>query len=251
MHLEYAAHVDHKISHSSSAGRVSLSLTGAAIAIVIVASGGAGAIALAGAAGLGGGLGMDFGNVVDHFLPPSASNKILTGLDSVRLGRQTKPAARAFPDTTTDCGHTLVEGSRVVVLGSECSPMSRRQDRDSGGGIVAEGLDDPAGMLIVGGDPSQQGVTISEDDTAAVKGLGLLFGILGLASSVGEAKTLADVLRAGAEGGALVASATDHGDTANVLGGLSAIKSPSNIAGGVSQAISGTKAASTAVGWMP
>jgi hypothetical protein len=238
--LDYAAHVDHHVSHSSSVGRVTLGLAGAALAVAIVVSGGTiGLVAVAAAAGLGGDLGLAAGAVIDdHFIPPSASNKIVTGFPTVLLGRQQKHAARADPDSRTDCGHRVAEGSKTVNLGPEFKPMARRQDRDDGGGTIVEGLDDPAGLLVVGGDPSQLGQTIDESDPLAVRALDISFALLSLGGSLHGMKTGWDAARAVAETGSLAAKVAGDEQLDQTLGALSAIKAPGNLAEAASQAIS-------------
>lgn len=178
--LDYAAHVDHGVDHSDNSVALGLSIVGAvAAAAIVISTGGAGltAIALAGTAG------NSILTIVDltGLTPRAKAGVIVSGLDSVRLGPQQKQAARANPDTKTSCGHEIVEGSREVVLGSEFAPMSRRGDKEGGGGMIIEGMSE-GDQLIVGGPRSQEGVTFDEH-SPDLKIASLIYTALGLPSA--------------------------------------------------------------------
>lgn len=219
MHIQYAAHVDHDISHSSDVGRVSLGIAGALIGIALVIGTGGGAIAVIGAIGMGGSLGMDVGGIVDNFMKPAVAGKIKTGFEPVVLGTQQKPAARANPDTIAGCHdpQPVAEGSILVMLGTEQAPMSRRLDRTECDGIIVDGLT----TLLVGGDPSRKGETWDEQDSALVEAMGIGFTLASLTKSVAE-KAFVDIAVT-AVGTAL--DETGHGDEANVLRTFAALRS--------------------------
>lgn len=191
MDLNYAAHVDHPISHSSNIGQLALGIGAAVIAtVVVVYSGGTAllafgpAMAAAGTVATAGNVGMLGGKVVDAAIGESNECFIATGFPTVLLGEDIKPAARAdAPDTKTRGWHEIkvAEGSKTVMLGPEFKPMSRRGDRiDSGcGGKIVDGLH----SLLVGGEPSKQGTAISEEDSTALKVLTAIFDIVGGAST--------------------------------------------------------------------
>src|SRR5690349_14979293 len=128
MYMELAAHVDHAVNHAPSKGRIALGVTGAIIAGLLTDGG---AWAVIGAAGAGGGMGMDGGKIIDKLSAPSAAGKILTGNPTVLLGPDGKHAARAnAPDTIVGCHNQQVaEGSKIVMIGREFRPMSRRNDK--------------------------------------------------------------------------------------------------------------------------
>ena len=219
MHLEYAAHVGHPVTHTSSAARIGLGLTGAILAVAItIGTAGTADVAimtLVGVAGTYGGVGMDVGKIVDKYLPPSTAGHIVKGIESVLLGPLGKQAARAnSDDTKVDChsDRMVAEGSAIVLLGKTFEPMSRRQDRTKCSGIISDGLH----SLIVGGEPSEKGQSISEEDSTAVKVLGGIFSLAGAAKSIAKGTT-ADVLRGTAKAGAVALDNTGHKDAAALL----------------------------------
>lgn len=189
--IQYAAHVDHPIAHTSNIGRLTLGIGAALIAtVVVVYSGGTAllafgpAMAAAGTVATAGSVGILAGTPVDAALPKVNECFIATGLQTVLLGPNIKPAARAdSPDTKTRGWHEIkaAEGSKIVMLGPEFKPMSRRGDRiDSGcGGTIVDGIH----SILVGGEPSKQGVKIGEEDSTSLKVLTAIFDLVGGAST--------------------------------------------------------------------
>src|SRR5947209_732964 len=113
--MPFAAHVDHKIGHSGSGFTLGMGIAAAligaaavlALPVVAVALAGvavgAGATALTiGAIGVGataGGIGMSLGAMKDAAGGKGGDDgDIKSGLDSVRLGPDVKPAVRALAD---------------------------------------------------------------------------------------------------------------------------------------------------------
>lgn len=246
MHLEYASRVDHKVAHASVAGRIGLTLGGVALGVVIIASGGVGGFALVANLAT---IGRFLGDITDRFIPPSASNKIITGHPTVLLGTAHKHAARANPDTTTDCGHTIVEGSELVMIGSEFAPMSRRQDRDSGNGTIVEGEE----SIIVGGEPSMKGKDIETDDGAVLFWMDAMLALANLGVGLDDALAAgskAEWARLAGNAAATGLGYTPAADAGGVLGSISSMKSP--FSGGalnaINQGIGGFQGAEAATG---
>lgn len=246
--IELAAHVDHKVTHASSTAKVALGITGAMIGIGIstMVTGG-GTIAVIAAAGAYGGAGLDLGKMVDKFLAPSPAGKLVSGFPTVLLGPDTKQAARAdAEDTKADCDKTLVaEGSKIVMLGEEAKPMSRRQDRLKCGGMISEGIR----TIFVGGEASMKGEPINEEDRLAVKALSAAFGIAGAIKSFGK-RTVADSLRGAAKLGATGLEATGHKDAANALKATTMTKpkfAPKDLIDAYGTGKTGVKAGSTGI----
>lgn len=230
MYIEYAAHVDHGIAHSSDLGRIGLTLLGAVIGIAIVGSG-VGALAIIGAASTGASIGMNFGDILDNFMPQSIQGKIITGHDPVVLGKAQKPAARAHEDTQVDChsGNHVVEGSLIVMLGKQRAPMSRRQDRTQCSGFIAEKID----SILIGGDPSHKGEDWDEEDSNIVQGLNLAITLSGIFTSAAKGAIVDTTVQVAG----LALDETDHGDAASVLRMVNSFRSPAgNLAEGVDQA---------------
>lgn len=195
MYTEFAAHVGHGVSHSSTAGRLIMG-AGAAAAFVGLAaacSTGVGTVACIGGAATAGGLGMDAGEVIDKMMAPSITERLKTGIDSVFLSPALKNAARAFEDTITDGdGEKVGEGSELVMLGKELRPMSRRADRVLCGGTIVEGCM----TIVVGGNPSMMGKKIDEKDTFAVKLMSAAFSLGQMGKSAAEKQVLSTVSNA-------------------------------------------------------
>lgn len=237
MNLQYAAHVDHPVSHSSNVGQITLGLAAAAIAtIVVVYSGGTALLAFgamaeaAGTVATAGSVGILAGKGVDTFVPSSAECFIASGFPTVLLGPSFKPAARAdAPDTKTRGWHEIkaAEGSKIVMLGPETKPMSRRGDRiDTGcGGTIMDGIH----SILVGGERSKQGVDIAEEDSTSLKVLTAIFDLVGGGSTAvkgGAVNAIRGAAQIGAvgiggdEGKMIKAAAT--GRPGNLLEGIDA-----------------------------
>jgi hypothetical protein len=181
-YMNYAAHVDHGVSHTDVAIPLGLSIVGAvAVAAFVVYTGGTGLAVLSLAGSLGGTAGHVGLLVGGRVAQREKAGVIVTGFDPVRLGPGLKPAARAHPDTRTDCGHEIVEGSLEVVLGPEFAPMSRLEDKEGDGGIICEGMSQ-GDVLVVGGPGSKQGVTYDENPTS-LKIASLIYTAMGLHAS--------------------------------------------------------------------
>jgi uncharacterized Zn-binding protein involved in type VI secretion len=211
MYIEYAAHVDHGVYHTSDTAKITLGLLAAGIAVFIVATGGAGAVAVIGAAGTAGSLGMDLGKIIDGYSPKNIEEHIASGLDSVRLGGQRKPAARAFTDSklTDHGGDNVEEGSENVMLGVQRTPMARRQDRTSCGGTIAEGVK----SILVGGNPSKQGRPIEEKEGDAAVFFNWSFGMM----SAGKNLMKKQFIKGTWDGVATTAGALGHGELESVM----------------------------------
>lgn len=224
MHLEYPAHVDHKVAHTSVAGRIGLTLAGAAIGAAIVMTGGV----AAGAAALilnFATIGRFLGDIADHVVLPPGSHTILTGYDRLMLGTQQKHAARANPDTTIDCGDIGFEGSELVMVGSEFAPMSRREDRDSGNGVIVEGVE----SIIVGGDPSMKGKDIADNEGMVLPIIDAILAAAGIGVGLADARkagTLAEWARFAAGTTGTAASYAGYEDAGGAIGALSNLRSP-------------------------
>lgn len=243
LHIQYAAHVDHGIAHTSEFAQISLGLAAAVVAtIVVVATGGtaliafsaAGAIAAAGAAGTvatAGSLGIAAGSIIDNFVIDKAAECwINTGHPTLLLGPESKPAGRAdHADAVTRGRHTnkkLLEGSELVTVGPEIKPMSRRGDRsgEGCGGVICEGLS----SLLVGGTPSSQGTKVSEESSTALWAISLTFDLVGAGSTAAKGG-VGNIIRGVAQGGAALIG----GDTANYVG-VATLTKPQNVLDAVS-----------------
>src|SRR5215468_9568420 len=98
---ELAAHVDNHISHHGDVAAAGISLSGAAIATLVVIYSGGTALLVIGTAATVTSLGVTVGKQIDKQLPEDTGAGIIkTGLDSVRLGPLSKPAARANAEDT-------------------------------------------------------------------------------------------------------------------------------------------------------
>jgi hypothetical protein len=186
LYLQYAAHVGHAVTHSSTTGKLTLAVggivIGVAIAIFAAPEAVTMAVVLEGASTVGtyGSAGKIVGGLIDTFVAPSKAGEIISGLDTVLLGPGIRPAARVHEDTHASCdGAIPAEGSKIVMLGPERRPMSRRGDRLECKGIISEGID----SIIVGGIPSKKGVEIEERDP--LKWLGVGLDILSLPKELG------------------------------------------------------------------
>ena len=82
-------------------------------------------------------------------LEAQVEERIKTGLDTVRLGPATKPAALATSANCVGDMHKLLmkDGSPTVLLGPARKPMTRRKDATVCSGKVSEGL----ATVMVGG----------------------------------------------------------------------------------------------------
>jgi uncharacterized Zn-binding protein involved in type VI secretion len=232
MALQYAAHVDHPVSHTASTATIGLSLVGVALAAAVVIYSGGTALVVLGAASTGGSVGMNLGRIVDHFSAPSADAKIKSGLPTVLLGPQIKPAARAdAEDSKVDChDDKLAEGSKIVMIGEGMKPMSRRGDRTKCGGMIVDGIH----SIIVGGDPSMMGVPISEEDSTAVKGLSLVLSLVGAGTQMASGG-VANAVRGAAGFTAIGLDQAGYSDAANVLNATTVTK-PDGVLSAVSSA---------------
>ncbi len=234
-YMQYAAHVDRGITHSSTKGQITLGVgglvIGVAIVLVTLPESVTLAVVLEGAstAGLALGDGKIAGGLIDGFIGGSVTEWLVSGLDTVRLGPAVKQAARVHPDTVSSGDHANpAEGSKTVLLGPEFRPMSRRGDRMTCGGTITEGLD----SVVVGGLPSQQGVPIEEQDPALLKGLSVLGDVLTLEKSFGW-KLALGVVSVGAE-------VTGHDRLAKIAGAPTSM--PTNLAEGVKSVSDGKDA---------
>ncbi len=185
-YIQYAAHVDREVTHSSSTGTLALAaggiLIGVAIVIVAAPEVVTMTVVLEAASTVGdyAGAGKIIGGLVDSFSAPGRAGELVSGLDSVRLGPNVRQAARVHDDTRASCDNEKpAEGSRTVMLGPERVPMSRRGDRLECNGLISQGLE----SLIIGGVPSKQGVQIDEKDP--LKWLGIGIDILSLPKELG------------------------------------------------------------------
>lgn len=232
MALQYAAHVDHPVSHTASAATIGLAIVGAALAAAVVIYSGGTALVVLSTAGTAGSLGMNVGRIVDHFSAPSADAKIISGLPTVLLGPQIKPAARAnADDTKVDChSEKLAEGSKIVMIGEGMKPMSRRGDRTKCGGMIVDGIH----SIIVGGDPSMMGVPISEQDSTAVQGLSLVLNLVGAGTTMASGGAI-NAARGAAQLTATGLDQAGYSDAANVLNAATVAK-PDGVLSAVSSA---------------
>jgi hypothetical protein len=218
--LQYASHVDSPISHSSNIAQLTLGIGAIVVAtIVVVYSGGTALLAFGPAVeavatiGTAGSVGLTAGKIGDSVLPSSAECFIKTGIPTVMLGPKTKHAARADADDTKTRGwheKKVAEGSKIVMLGPETRPMSRRGDRieDGCGGTLLDGEH----TILVGGEPSKKGTAISEADSGAVRAVTLFCDFLGATTTVLKGGTL-NIIRGGAQYVAMGVG----GDTGDVL----------------------------------
>lgn len=216
MHIEYAAHRDHPITHSSTTLTIGLSLAGAAIAtiFVITVTGGTAMVVL-GMMAAGGSVGLNAGRLGDTLLPVTTRGAITSGAPDVFLGPVSKPAARADADDTkvNCCGDNKVaEGSKIVVIGPDSKPMSRRGDRTKCGGNIAGGI----GSIMVGGEASQQGVSITEQDSLAVTYLSATWDVIGGLSTIGK-RGAVEIARGTAQLAAVGLSLSGQDDAAKLL----------------------------------
>lgn len=200
-YMQYAAHVDHGITHARTSGQLMLAAGGLALGVVIVISTlpesmtVAFVLESASTVGLSISDGKIIGGLIDTFQGAGITEVLATGLETVRLGPEVKMAARVHEDTVSSGDHfSPAEGSKTVFLGPEYKPMSRRGDRMKCNGTITEGLD----TVVVGGVPSQQGVAIEEHTPAALKWLSVLGDILSLPKEVSW-KLGVGVVQVGAE----------------------------------------------------
>ncbi len=253
MNLNYAAHVDHPINHASNLGQIALSITGVIVAAaVVIYSGGTALVVLsiegASTIATAGSVGMAGGKIVDNFIPPSAECWIKTGLETVLLGPQIKPAARADADDSKTRGRhddkKMAEGSKIVMIGPLTKPMSRRGDRTECGGTIVDGVH----SILVGGDPSKQGISINEEDSMSVKVLSAIFDIVGGTTTMFKGGVV-NVIRGAATVGSVGLGATGNDDAAKIVK-AGALGPPGNWlewADAVNTGIDGVKAAGNVV----
>lgn len=252
MHVEFAAHVDHGVAHTSETAKIALGLGCAVVAVAIVLSGGTAAVALvgaaqagtmvgaAGAASVAGGIGMDVGGIIDKYLPKAIVERIKTGMTTVLLGPDKKEAARAHSSTKLT-GHTYVfEGSITTFLGKEFAPMSRRQDRTECGGEITEHIK----TIIVGGDPSRLGKDIKETESGMVTFMKYGFAALGVVNAAREGVGKAIVAAAPTAIGAVN---DDAGTVASGLSGIKGLRSPAGLLERAGQINDAAKGAFTGV----
>jgi uncharacterized Zn-binding protein involved in type VI secretion len=243
MHLEYAAHVTHPVSHTADAATIGLGLLGAAIVAVVVIYSGGTALTVLSAASAAGGLGMDAGKVIDRFSAPSTAGHVTSGVSNVFLGPSVKPAARAnMADTKVDChDEQVAEGSKIVMIGQETKPMSRRGDRTKCGGLIADGVR----SIFVGGDPSQLGQPIDEEDSRAASLLGSVFDLTGGATSIAKGN-VSDFVGGTTTFLAWAAKQSGNEDLGNVIN-VATIRTPNNVLDVVDSSVKVGKGASSAI----
>jgi hypothetical protein len=234
LHIHYAAHVDHPISHTASIGRLSIGIGAAAVTagVIVVMSGGTALLTFAALNTVAtfGGAGMTLGSFYDSYVaPPVDTCFIQTGHETVLLGPDVKPAARADHDDCKTRGEhpnkKMFEGSRIVMLGPEIRPMSRVGDRvgEGCGGTISDGIR----SLVVGGERSREGEEIDESDSTAVWALDMLFKLVGLGNTIKEG----DFVGAGLD----VVGMAAGGDTQAIISAGRAIKSPKSVTDVVGQ----------------
>ncbi len=246
--LDYAAHVENDVVHTSSVMRETLGISAAAIGVVIsfvVTEGGISAVMFAAMtdAVRFGAAAADLGSILDSVGPKSSEGKIVAGFKEVLLGPKILPAARASaPETKLSChSDPIAEGSKTVVIGSDFKPMVRRNDRTGCGGVISTGLL----SLMVGGEPSAAGVQIDEKDSDTVRLMNVAFGLGSTARSFARGQMLSGLFKGSA------ALATEQGDkkSAAVLKGAGALTSvPGNTFDAGMAARSVQKGASTLLG---
>lgn len=254
MALQYAAHVDHPVSHTSDLASFGLSLVGAAIAtVVVVYSGGTALLAFgaaaeaAGTVATVGSIGMTTGHFFDKFLPPSMSEGLVaTGIESVRLGPDSKEAAHALnPDSKTKKCHVdmMLEGSDIVMVGPSINPMTRRGDRTKCGGKISDGIH----SIVVGGEPTQKGKEVEEQDSARDSFLSAVWDLIGggttgvkggLANAVRGAATASSVFMPSNQGKVVKALAT--GFPSSALEGIDSANTIQEGIGGAANIIKGS-----------
>jgi hypothetical protein len=253
MLINYAAHVDHPINHSSNLGQLTLSLAAVAIAAaVVIYSGGTALVVLtaegASTVATAGSVGMTAGKIVDSFVPPAAECYIKSGLESVLLGPSIKPAARAdAEDSVTRGRHTdkkMAEGSKIVMLGPLTKPMSRRGDRTECGGTIVDGIH----SILVGGEPSKQGIAINEEDSMSVKVLSAILDLVGGATTMAKGGAL-NAARGALTMGSVPVGAAGNDDAAKLMkaAGLGRPNGWLEWADSANTALDGAKAATNVV----
>lgn len=234
LHIHYAAHVDHPISHTASIGRLSVGIGAAAVTagVIVVMSGGSALLAFGALNTIAtfGSAGMTLGSFYDSYVaPPVDTCFIQTGIDTVLLGPEIKPAARADHDDSKTRGEhpnkKMFEGSRTVMLGPEIRPMSRVGDRveDGCGGTISDGIR----SLVVGGVRSREGEPLEESESLAVWALSTLFDLVGLANTVKDG----DLAGAAIDAAGMAAG----GDVEAVISVGRAVKTPKSITDVVGQ----------------
>jgi hypothetical protein len=171
MSFQYAAHVDHPISHHDETVALTVAAIGVLATITIVATGGtAGLIIIATTAA---GLANDAASAAEKALPvEEGAGQIATGLPSVLLGESVKPAARADAgDCVSKICHVaqMFQGSQTVMIGPGNKPMSRRGDQVAHpcAGTISDGNH----TIMVGGKPSHEGVVLDEGDSMLLHGM--------------------------------------------------------------------------------
>ncbi len=218
--IEWAAHVEHHVTHDSRVGQIGLGIAGVIIATTAAVMAAPATITAAvvltavGAVGSYGSLGMDIGKIVDGFIGTVEAGKLVTGLPTVKLGPDRRDAARAFTDSKTDCHEMEVaQGSKIVMMGPERRPMSRRGDKlRCANGLIAEGLK----TLFVGGEASETGQQVED---GLLSGMSTTFAWLSIIKSVGTGAVRESLVGIGQQ----VAAGTGNEAAAGLigLGGLS------------------------------
>jgi len=224
VHLQYAAHVEHPISHHSEVAQLSVGTIGILVTITIIATGGAaGVVAISATAA---GLAISAAAPVDAALPVEAgAGMIASGFPTVLLGNGIMPAARARADDTksTKCHvDEVFEGSSIVMIGPAVRPMSRRGDRigPECGGTISDGLH----TLLVGGVPSAQGIAVDEKDSWLLADMKLAVDAIGGTATIAKG----GIVQGGTQLAGVALSATGHEDAANLVK-AGAIRTPDNL----------------------
>jgi uncharacterized Zn-binding protein involved in type VI secretion len=242
MSLQYAAHVDHPISHHSENVQLTVAAIGILATVTIIATGGtAGLVVIASTAT---GLGIDAAAVADKAMPmESDAGQIATGFEKVLLGNAIKPAARAnSDDSKSKICHVakMFEGSKIVMLGPSLRPMTRRGDRvaEPCGGTVADGVH----TILVGGNPSREGEPLDEGDSDLLKEVKLLNDVIGGSATIVKGSVVQGMTQLGAAG----LSAAGQEDASN-LAKVMSIRNPENALDAVDSANTAVKGIGSAV----
>ena len=216
-YLDYAAHVENPISHSTEWKRYTLAATGVVVATFATIMTGGGTILVMSAAVTWGAIGKDVGELADKWGPPVVGgDKIKSGNQTLFLGVGIRAAARAQSDDTKVTCHDkpILEGSTTVVLGPDFKPLARRQDRTKCSGLIADGLQ----SVLVGGVPSERGTEIREEDSAGMKLLGRTLNVLGILTAWKSAAGWLAKTRASLQTASFAAEETGNPKTAAALG---------------------------------